>query len=207
MIKDSGERREFTCGAVRDMSEGKGRFDLLPMYGIEAVARVMEEGCSKYGERNWAKGINTHCFMDSALRHLSKFARGAVDEPHLAQAAWNILCLIETRQMVAAGQLPSEFDDIGASVHIACPDGELLDPHYVGNFQQNNPEEDRLDDWQERVSKLDMTEVYQKLLNPVSEAVTMPVANPQQYVNHELCSGFDASCYEAPCSDCDLNIE
>ena len=30
MIKDSGERREFETGAVRDMAEGKGRFDLMP---------------------------------------------------------------------------------------------------------------------------------------------------------------------------------
>lgn len=31
MIKDSGERREFETGAVRDMAEGKGRFDLMPL--------------------------------------------------------------------------------------------------------------------------------------------------------------------------------
>ena len=30
-IKDSGERREFTTGAVRDVSGGKGRCDLLPL--------------------------------------------------------------------------------------------------------------------------------------------------------------------------------
>lgn len=31
MIKDSGNRREFDTGAVRDMAEGKGRCDLLPL--------------------------------------------------------------------------------------------------------------------------------------------------------------------------------
>lgn len=31
MIKDSGERREFKTGALRDMQEGKGRCDLLPL--------------------------------------------------------------------------------------------------------------------------------------------------------------------------------
>ena len=30
-IKDSGERREFKTGAVRDIAEGKGRCDLLPL--------------------------------------------------------------------------------------------------------------------------------------------------------------------------------
>ena len=31
MIKDSGDRREYATGAVRDMAEGKGRCDLLPL--------------------------------------------------------------------------------------------------------------------------------------------------------------------------------
>lgn len=30
-IKDSGERRQFESGAVRDITEGKGRCDLLPL--------------------------------------------------------------------------------------------------------------------------------------------------------------------------------
>ena len=31
MIKDSGERTEFETGAVRDLREGKGRCDLMPL--------------------------------------------------------------------------------------------------------------------------------------------------------------------------------
>lgn len=31
VIKDSGNRRQFESGAVRDMQEGKGRFDLVPL--------------------------------------------------------------------------------------------------------------------------------------------------------------------------------
>src|SRR5690554_4349458 len=31
MIKDSGARRKFDTGAVRDIAEGKGRCDLLPL--------------------------------------------------------------------------------------------------------------------------------------------------------------------------------
>ena len=31
LIKDSGERREFSTGAVRDISDDKGRCDLLPL--------------------------------------------------------------------------------------------------------------------------------------------------------------------------------
>ena len=39
-IKDSGNRTEFTTGAVRDMREGKGRMDLLP---LEVAAELMED--------------------------------------------------------------------------------------------------------------------------------------------------------------------
>ena len=38
VIKDSGDRTEFATGAVRDMREGKGRCDLMP---LEVVAEIM----------------------------------------------------------------------------------------------------------------------------------------------------------------------
>lgn len=37
IIKDSGDRTEFSTGAVRDMREGKGRCDLMP---LEVVAKI-----------------------------------------------------------------------------------------------------------------------------------------------------------------------
>lgn len=40
MIKDSGERRQFETGAVRDIQEGKGRCDLLPLEVVSAVAKA-----------------------------------------------------------------------------------------------------------------------------------------------------------------------
>ena len=36
-VLDSGNRREFESGAVRDMAEGKGRCDLLPLDVIEEI--------------------------------------------------------------------------------------------------------------------------------------------------------------------------
>lgn len=38
MILDSGERREFSSGAVRDSRRGKGRMDLLP---LEVVYQIL----------------------------------------------------------------------------------------------------------------------------------------------------------------------
>ena len=146
MIKDSGERRQFDTGAVRDIQEGKGRCDLLP---LDVVARIspiqrnwhrvivyiedfmktsdisslvsalewfrdlrhwdlptmllevsihFEEGAKKYGEYNWQKGIPTHCYIDSAVRHYLKWSRGDTDEPHDRAFCWNIMCCIWTCQ-------------------------------------------------------------------------------------------------------------
>ena len=136
-IKDSGERREFYTGAVRDIQEGKGRCDLMPLdvvseylggndvihsiarfqqtsdvdwlYAALAkiewddpysnmleVAKHFEEGAKKYGEHNWQKGIPTHCYIDSAVRHYLKWLRGDDDEPHDRAFVWNILCCIWT---------------------------------------------------------------------------------------------------------------
>lgn len=36
-LKDSGTRREFSTGAVRDVADGKGRCDLLPLEQVSAV--------------------------------------------------------------------------------------------------------------------------------------------------------------------------
>lgn len=41
-IKDSGDRTEFESGAVRDMREGKGRCDLMP---LEVVAVYLTRDC------------------------------------------------------------------------------------------------------------------------------------------------------------------
>lgn len=39
MIKDSGCRREFDSGAVRDIQEGKGRFDYMPLDVLAATLK------------------------------------------------------------------------------------------------------------------------------------------------------------------------
>ena len=138
-ILDSGNRREFDTGAVRDIQEGKGRCDLMPLdvvahiladraltyirlYQVTGnpdhletalgsftqmhewepstmfleVAKHFEEGAKKYGENNWQKGIPTHCYIDSAVRHYLKYLRGDTDEPHDRAFVWNLLCCMWT---------------------------------------------------------------------------------------------------------------
>jgi hypothetical protein len=97
-IHDSGNRREFDTGAVRDMAEGKGRFDLMPPLALLRLAKHFENGAKKYGERNWEKGIPISSFIDSALRHIFKFMAGQEDEDHLCAAAWNLVCAMELEE-------------------------------------------------------------------------------------------------------------
>ena len=98
MIKDSGERTQFDSGAVRDMHEGKGRFDLLPMCVLMRLAQHYENGSKKYGDRNWEKGIPAHSYVDSAFRHLVKYMDGWNDEDHLISAIWNLCGLAWTEE-------------------------------------------------------------------------------------------------------------
>jgi len=139
-LQDSGERRKFDSGAVRDISEGKGRCDLLPLnviadmmndeilcrinqyvcsgnktslvcaikafseahYGslstaMLEVSKHYEDGCTKYGERNWERGIPLHCYIDSGVRHYLKFIRGDEDEPHDRAFLWILLGALWTQ--------------------------------------------------------------------------------------------------------------
>lgn len=151
-ILDSGNRREFQTGAVRDIdSADKGRCDLLPLievskacgdpvlrevgefmrtgreiYIYNAITRFadeafgniktaaleysihMSEGCEKYGERNWQKGIPCHCYIDSGVRHLLKYRRGDTDERHDRAVLWNLFGLLWTLEnMPELNDLPA----------------------------------------------------------------------------------------------------
>lgn len=61
-IKDSGVRRKFDSGAVRDIAEGKGRCDLLPL-GV--IGRILEDNVLTLNEKiiitpiaKWTSRIN-----------------------------------------------------------------------------------------------------------------------------------------------------
>ena len=94
-IKDSGERRSFDTGAVRDMAAGKGDMVSLPNAAILRLSKHYEAGATKYGRWNYLKGLPVSSFMDSALRHLFKYLDGWDDEDHLAAAAFNVLGAME----------------------------------------------------------------------------------------------------------------
>lgn len=111
ITRDSGQRREFPTGSVRDVRTGKGRFDLLWWPFIQRMAGIMERGAEKYGDRNWEKGQPVMSSYDSSMRHLGQAGQGLEDEDHLAAVAVNAMFMAFTIEMARRGVLPSELDD------------------------------------------------------------------------------------------------
>lgn len=126
-IKDSGDRTEFNTGAVRDMHDGKGRFDLLPMCVLMRLARHYEAGAKKYSDRNWEKGIPAHSFADSAMRHLVKYMDGWDDEDHLIAAIWNLCGLAWTEEKKPEMMdIPARLNEGEGFVKVYANDGEPI---------------------------------------------------------------------------------
>jgi len=111
-VKDSGKRRDFGTGSVRDVRTGKGRFDLLPTRAIELLAMLFEAGADKYGSRNWELGQPLSVYIDSGIRHAFKHLGGARDERHDVAALWNFACLLETQSRISDGSLPEALNDL-----------------------------------------------------------------------------------------------
>ena len=104
ITKDSGQREQFSTGAVRDIRAGKGRFDLITPIGERRLAAVYERGAIKYAPRNWEKGMEIGRCLDSAKRHINQYieneCRGRKqDEDHLAQAAWNLFAAMHMEEI------------------------------------------------------------------------------------------------------------
>lgn len=111
-IQDSGRREQFSTGSQRDTREGKGRYDLLPCKAIRRVAQHYEGGARKYDARNWEKGQQLSRYIDSGIRHAFDYLENKTNEDHLAAAAWNFLCCIETEERIKLGLLPPELSDL-----------------------------------------------------------------------------------------------
>jgi hypothetical protein len=112
VLKDSGERRQFETGAVRDRGALKGRPDLRPIHALHALDVHMEKGSLKYSARNWELGMPLSEYYNSATRHQEKMLAGYTDEPHRDSWLWNVCCFIETQERIKMGLLPAELNDM-----------------------------------------------------------------------------------------------
>lgn len=111
-MKDSGQRREFETGAVRDSSTGKGRYDLISPLALHRLALWTEAGALKYDERNWEEGIPLCSgYIDSLERHIARLLCGLEDEDHAAAIMWNAQGIVHTLEAIRYGLLPEDLDD------------------------------------------------------------------------------------------------
>lgn len=80
-------------------TEGKMRFDLLPIEALIELTRVYDMGAIKYDDNNWRKGMKWSQVYRPIFSHLFKWLSGqTVDSEtgchHLAMVAWNCLTLV-----------------------------------------------------------------------------------------------------------------
>lgn len=111
-VKDSGKRDSFETGAVRDVGELKGAYELISPLFIRRLALHLEKGANKYEPRNWEKGMPMGRTMQSLLRHSYQYLEGDRSEDHLAGIACNIMFLIHYEDMINRGKLPPQLNDL-----------------------------------------------------------------------------------------------
>ena len=109
---DSGKRRQFASGAVRDVDNDKPRPDLISPYFKERLGNWLAKGAIKYEPWNWAKGMPMSTVIASLERHIMKFQQGLTDEDHLAGIAANAMFLLDFDERIKRGLLSPEFDDM-----------------------------------------------------------------------------------------------
>lgn len=127
-LKDSGEREQFSTGAVRDTATDKPRPDLISPFFLERLGEHLRKGAIKYQPWNWAKGIPSSRCYESAMRHLMRYAQGYTDEDHLAAAAFNIMAIIHNEETSGNVRLcmtepTDELNDMPKFIQLNEPEG------------------------------------------------------------------------------------
>jgi hypothetical protein len=94
VTKDSGERVAFAKGGVRDVENGKPRYDLISPEFLKRLAELLARGAEKYGDRNWEKGQTVSRAYSSMFRHMQQWYTGDRTEDHLAAIAFNVMVIV-----------------------------------------------------------------------------------------------------------------
>lgn len=96
-------------------SAGKAKRHAIPYGAMEYIAEVSEKGAWKYAPYDYMEGQSFSTLLNSAMRHMEVCMRDplAINEEdggvfHAAQAAWNLMCLLD---LVRLGKA-EEMDDI-----------------------------------------------------------------------------------------------
>ena len=92
------EKVSSASGTKHD--DNKLRYDLIPPGPLAELARVYLIGASKYGDRNWEKGLSWGRVFAAMMRHAWGWWAGEkhdlIDKQHhLASVAWCAFALME----------------------------------------------------------------------------------------------------------------
>lgn len=147
-IKDSGERREFASGMVRDTAEGK--IDWLscrfgPMF--RRWNKLMTAGRKKYpdpkpGVPNWTLAGGEDEFLrarQSAARHFEQWLAGDTDEDHAAAVYFNINVAEYVREKLDEDNTYQKWWDNSGACKGAF-NTEVIYPHLLEVWESQRPE-------------------------------------------------------------------
>ncbi len=147
-------------GGLR-FNQGKDRFDLIPNYALEQLAKVLTKGAEKYGERNWERGMAWSKVMASLERHLHAWKRGEDFDPetgllHMAHLLTNATFLLEYYRIFPSGDDRSHWyfkaPKIGLDIDEVLAD---FVGHYTNRFNLPTATHWRFDkDIKERMEQL-----------------------------------------------------
>jgi len=110
-MRHSDRKTDFSTGANRDSSEGKGRPSLISAALIYRTGEHLSKGEEHYGKDNWTKGMDFCRTADSIIRHIYLWLAGDEEEDHLAAIACNTMFLMHYEEAIATGGLPASLDD------------------------------------------------------------------------------------------------
>ena len=111
-INDSGNRRKFNSGAVRDRAEDKPRPDLISPFALMRIGEWYGKGAKKYSERNWELGMPVSECVASLFRHFLYYMMGYKDEDHLAAIAWNCIAIIHYQELIKLNIMSKDLEDM-----------------------------------------------------------------------------------------------
>ena len=111
-MEDSGQRREFDTGAIRDRSTDKPRPDLISPFSLLRLGEWLRRGALKYSARNWELGMPVSECWASLMRHSLKWACGCRTEDHLAAVMFNAMAIMHYEEMVRRDVLPASLLDM-----------------------------------------------------------------------------------------------
>ena len=115
-MRHSNKQTDFSTGAKRDDSEGKGAPSLISPVLLHRTGEHLRKGEEHYPRgddnvANWSKGMPFRRTADSLIRHIYQWLAGDYEEDHLAAIVCNTMFLMHFEEAILRGGLPSTLDD------------------------------------------------------------------------------------------------